>query len=122
MPDDEVDFSPNTTFVIPRTEKVVGTGTGKDNPREGVNMATTWLDLSALYGSTKEVAYALRAFKSGKLLTQGRKTRGAKSVGEYLPFNVMGVPTRSRPGASVTELFAGGGAYFLSVYPSSCWL
>ena len=71
-------------------------------------MASTWLDVSALYGSTPEVAYALRSGKGGKLLTQDLKTRGAKTTGSYLPYNTMNVPTRTRPGVPPGKLFAGG--------------
>lgn len=108
MPDDEEDFSPNTTFKVWRTEKVPGTGTSTKNPRENINEATTWLDVSALYGSTGEVAHSLRTNSSGKLLTQELQTRGAKGKASYLPFNTIGVPTRSRPGMPAEKLFAGG--------------
>lgn len=108
MPDDETEFYKNITLKVWRTEKVPGTGTSASNPRENINMATTWLDVSALYGSTLEVASALRSFKGGKLLTQDLKTRGAKQAGSYLPFNTINVPTRTRPGVPVEQLFAGG--------------
>ena len=70
MPEDEQHFSQNTTFRVYRTEAAAGTGTSLENPRENVNRATTWIDVSALYGSTEEVAMKLRSFKGGKLLTQ----------------------------------------------------
>ncbi|KXJ90046.1 heme peroxidase [Microdochium bolleyi] len=69
---------------------------------------TAWLDLSALYGSTREVAMKLRPFKDGKLLTQEATTRGTKKGASYLPFNSMSVPQRSRPGVNPESLFAGG--------------
>jgi cytochrome P450 len=108
MPDDEEHFNKNTTLKVWRTEKAPGTGTSTDKPRENLYMATTWLDVSSLYGSTTEVARALRSFKDGKLLTQDLKTRGAKAKWSYLPFNTMNVPTRTRPGVPVEQLFAGG--------------
>jgi peroxidase len=108
MPEDEDSFYKNTTLKVWRTEKVPGTGNSTDKPRENVNMASTWLDISALYGSTTEVARKLRSFKGGKLLTQELKTRGAKAKGSYLPFNTMNVPTRTRPGVPTEQLFAGG--------------
>jgi peroxidase len=99
MPPDEDTFPLNTTFRVWRTESVPGTGTSKSNPRENINQATTWLDVSSLYGSTTTVSHALRSFKGGKLLT---------SDGDYLPFNTMKLPMRTRPGVPVESLFAGG--------------
>lgn len=106
MPPDETEFYPNTTLRVWRTEAVPGTGESK--PRENINMATTWLDLSSLYGSTPRVGRALRSFTRGKLLTQERVTRGRKVAASYLPFNTMDVPTRTRPGVNISSLFAGG--------------
>lgn len=107
VPSDEDIFYPNTTFEVMRTQAVPGTGVpGK--PRENINMATTWLDISSLYGSTSEVAKALRSFKDGKLLTQELKPASQTRYASYLPFNSMNVPMRSRPGIDPTTLFAGG--------------
>ncbi|PNY19822.1 Uncharacterized protein TCAP_07465, partial [Tolypocladium capitatum] len=108
MPDDEDLFYPNTTLKVWRSAPVPGTGTSKDNPRENVNMATTWLDISSLYGSTPDVAIALRSHTNGKLLTQEIQARGTKAKASYLPFNSMKVPTRTRPGMPPESLFAGG--------------
>ena len=108
VPDEELDFPKNTTFQIWRTKAVPGTGTSKTNPRENVNMATAWLDLSSLYGSTMEVGRALRAFHGGRLLTQELRTRGESTYASYLPFNTMDVPMRTRPGVDPKALFAGG--------------
>jgi peroxidase len=110
MPDDEEEFYKNTTLRVWRTEAVPGTGTSTDNPRENINMATTWLDISSLYGSTPEVAAKLRSYKGGELLTQRIKTRGNQKKGEYLPYNTMNVPARTRPGVNPSQLFAGGDA------------
>ena len=108
MPPDETYFDSNTTFKVRRTASVPGTGTSADNPRQNVNMATTWLDMSSLYGSTSEVALSLRSYKGGKLLTQELKTRGSKVAASYLPWNTMKVPMRTRPGMPIESLFAGG--------------
>ncbi|TAQ91302.1 hypothetical protein B7494_g374 [Chlorociboria aeruginascens] len=108
MPDDEETFDKDTTFKVWRTEKLPGSGLSKQNPRENRNMASTWLDMSALYGSTEDVARSLRSFQSGKMLTQDLKTRGAKRKGSYLPFNTMKIETRTRPGMPQDQLFAGG--------------
>lgn len=107
MPEDEDTFYPNTTFEVWRTQAVPGTGVpGK--PRENVNMATTWLDISSLYGSTTEVGKALRSFKDGKLLTQELRPAGQTKYASYLPYNSMNVPMRTRPGVDPKTLFAGG--------------
>lgn len=108
MPDDEQDYYPNTTFRVWRTASVPGTGTSIENPREPVNMASTWLDISSLYGSTPEVVRGLRSFSGGKLLSQEIQTRGTKSKASYLPFNTMGVPINTRPGIDSKDLFGGG--------------
>ncbi len=54
------------------------TGTSTSNPREQVNVNTSYLDLSQVYGSTQFVADALRSFSGGKLKT---------SPGNMLPLN-----------------------------------
>lgn len=108
MPEDEDTFYPNTTLRVWRTASVPGTGTSQQNPREVANMATTWLDLSSLYGSTQDVARNLRSFSKGKLLTQEIQSRGTQKTASYLPFNTMNVPTRTRPGMDPKMLFAGG--------------
>ena len=104
MPPDEPDFELNTTFEVPRTAASPGTGTTRSNPRENVNQATTWLDLSSLYGSTKVVALALRSFKDGKLFAQ--RSVGPDHLGDYLPFNTMNVTVNSRPGQSPEDLYS----------------
>lgn len=108
MPEDEDTYPLNTTFQVWRTAPMPNTGTSKDNPRENVNMATTWLDMSALYGSTPDVAHALRSHQGGKLLTQEVQARGTSGKASYLPYNKMNVSTRTRPGVDPTQLFAGG--------------
>ncbi|KAL1876874.1 hypothetical protein VTK73DRAFT_9104 [Phialemonium thermophilum] len=108
MPPDETGFSLNTTLRVWRTAAVPGTGTSPQNPRENVNMATTWMDLSSLYGSTEDVGRRLRSFHGGKLLVQNWRARGAARKAPYLPFNTMSVPTRTRPGVDPAQLFAGG--------------
>ncbi|EJD54239.1 cytochrome P450 [Auricularia subglabra TFB-10046 SS5] len=99
VPPDEDVFPLNTTFKVWRTTAVPGTGTSPENPRENANQATAWLDVSALYGSSVEVARALRSFDKGKLLA---------SPGNYLPFNTMGLSMRTRPRIDPKTLFAGG--------------
>ena len=70
-------------------------------------MASTWLDISSLYGSTPDVANLLRSHQDGKLLTQEVQAPGTKSKASYLPFNTMHVPTNTRPGVDDDTLFGG---------------
>jgi hypothetical protein len=54
------------------------TGTSKSNPRQQVNVSTSYLDLSQVYGSSQVVADALRTFRGGMLKT---------SPGRLLPYD-----------------------------------
>jgi hypothetical protein len=54
------------------------TGTSTSNPRQQVNAVTSYLDLSNVYGSTQQVAGALRTFSGGRLKT---------SPGDMLPYD-----------------------------------
>ena len=54
------------------------TGTSTSNPRQQVNVNTSYLDLSQVYGSTQVVADALRTFHGGLLKT---------SPGNFLPYD-----------------------------------
>ncbi len=108
VPDDEPVFPRNTTLRVYRTEAAPGTGTSLANPRENLNRATTWIDVSSLYGSTRSVALSLRTMKGGKLRAQ--QVNGTA----YLPFdadavlNGPAVPVRGPPGVDPATLFAGG--------------
>ncbi|QGI69678.1 hypothetical protein CEK26_002010 [Fusarium fujikuroi] len=108
MPEDEEIFPLNTTIRVPRTGAMPGTGTSRSNPRENINMATTWLDISSLYGSNADVAHRLRSKVDAKLLTQEAQPPGNRASASNLPSNTVGVPTNTRPGVKPEELFAGG--------------
>ena len=54
------------------------TGTSVSNPRQHVNMVTSFIDGSAVYGSDEKRANWLRTFKDGKLKV---------SQGNLLPYN-----------------------------------
>jgi hypothetical protein len=56
------------------------TGTSTSNPRQQINAITSYLDLSQVYGSSQEVADALRTHSGGLLKT---------SPGDLLPYNNM---------------------------------
>ena len=106
MPPDEEDYPLNTTFEVWRSMADPKSGTSPQNPRQILNEATTWLDISALYGSTKEVADKLRTHKGGKLISQ--RSVELDHPGEYLPFNTMNVPMKKPARLDPAHLFAGG--------------
>ena len=66
----------NQTFDRSATDP--STGTSTSNPRQQVNAVTSYLDLSNVYGSTQQVADALRTFAGGQLKT---------SPGNMLPYD-----------------------------------
>ena len=57
-------------------------------PRQQMNLITSYIDASNVYGSDKERAAFLRTFKGGKLKT---------STGNLLPFNTAGLPNAGGP-------------------------
>ena len=68
--------------IIPMMRNVFGAGTGdsQENPRQHPNMITAFIDGSAVYGSSEEMAAWLRTFESGKLKV---------SAGNLLPYNTI---------------------------------
>jgi len=78
---------------------LAGTGTSPSNPAQFVNLATTYIDGSAIYGSDATTAAALRRFSDGQLKT---------SAGNLLPYNTMGLPMENPTGLPPTSLFAAG--------------
>ncbi|OLL23961.1 Peroxinectin A [Neolecta irregularis DAH-3] len=93
----------NVTLRVARAASVAGTGTSTSNPRQAKDMSTSWLDGSALYGSTKQVALTLRLFSNGKL-----DYSVGQDGGQYLPFNDKRLPLRTKPGVAIEDLFAVG--------------
>ena len=76
LPDDE----PMFTEDIPFFRSAVYPGTGEDSPRQQMNLITSWVDGSNVYGSEESRANWLRTFENGKLKT---------SAGNFLPFNTI---------------------------------
>ncbi|KAH7248493.1 uncharacterized protein BKA55DRAFT_569292 [Fusarium redolens] len=70
-------------------------------------MASTWLDLSSLYGSTSKVALQFRSRVDGTLLTQEIQTPGTKARASHLPFNIMKARTNTRTRVRAKNIFAG---------------
>jgi hypothetical protein len=75
----------NQTF--DRSVSDPSTGTSTTDPRQQVNAVTSYLDLSNVYGSTQQVADALRTFSGGLLKT---------SPGNMLPYDNLGYFTQSQ--------------------------
>ena len=74
LPTNENAFS----IPIPFNRSEVMPGTGQNSPREQMNLITSWLDASMVYGSDRQRADWLRTFSDGKLKT---------STGHLLPYN-----------------------------------
>ena len=66
---DPNDPSHMATQTFERSTFDPNTGTSTSNPRQQVNVDTSYLDLSNVYGSTQTVADALRTFSGGQLKT-----------------------------------------------------
>lgn len=76
LPDDE----PLFTVDIPFHRSAIYPGTGEETPRQQMNLITSWIDGSNVYGSEESRANWLRTFIDGKLKT---------SSGNLLPFNTI---------------------------------
>jgi len=74
LPDNEPLFTEEMPFL--RSEVMPETGT--DNPRQQINLITSWVDASMVYGSEDTRAAWLRTFQDGKLRT---------SAGDLMPYN-----------------------------------
>jgi hypothetical protein len=101
IPAGDPHFDPlNSGSMVMQFERSVydpDTGTGADNPRQQLNMITTWIDASNVYGSDETRAAALRTNDgTGKLKT---------SPGDLLPFNLDGLPNA---GSTEPDLFLAG--------------
>ena len=75
------------------------TGTSISNPRQQINVITSWIDGSMVYGSDEQRAAWLRTGAGGKLKTSYHKT------GNLLPYNDG---TQINGGGMSTDLFVGG--------------
>jgi peroxidase len=80
VPTGDPSFDPNSTGtqVIPLNRSQYDPATGTTDPREQVNVITSFMDGSMIYGSDATTAAALRTFSGGLLKT---------SPGDLLPYN-----------------------------------
>ena len=79
VPEDDEVFAPNSDIFMLRSQKIEGTGTDINNPRQYRNSVTSYLDLSSVYGCDEARSKWLRESDgSGKLKT---------SQGNLLPWN-----------------------------------
>ncbi len=87
----------NRSVFDPTTGESVGT------PREQTNVLSSYIDASNVYGSNILRASALRAFDgTGRLKTSKGPT------GEFLPYNIAGLPNAELPGTVSSSLFIAG--------------
>ncbi len=76
LPENESNF----TSEIPFFRSEIWPGSGFITPRIQINLLTSWIDASNVYGSEPERANWLRTFQGGKLKT---------SPGQLLPYNTL---------------------------------
>jgi peroxidase len=95
---DPNDPSHMATQTFERSSFDPNTGTATTGPRQQINVDTSFLDLSQVYGSTQTVANALRTLSGGQLKT---------SPGNMLPYNSTAVnPLTNAPYFTVAQLAA----------------
>jgi hypothetical protein len=70
----------NSIIAMNRSATAPGTGSGVNNPRQHTNAITSFVDASAVYGSSLARASWLRTFVDGKMKT---------SAGNMLPYNTV---------------------------------
>jgi len=101
VPSGDVYFDPEEsgTKIISMNRSIYDRRSGNDssNPRQQLNEITNWIDASNVYGSDEERAFSLR--------TNDGTGKMKSSEGNFLPFNVHGLPNA---GGDSAELFIAG--------------
>ena len=87
----------NLTIAFDRSQTAPGTGTS--NPAQFVNLDTSFIDGSMVYGSDPTTAADLRTLVGGQLKT---------SAGDLLPYNTFGLNMADNIGLPQDTLFAAG--------------
>lgn len=98
IPECDTYFDPlcNGSYSLYMARSVAAAGTGvPGNPRQQVNSITSFLDASAVYGSTLERSNWLRTFRKGRLRT---------SKGGLLPYNTMNSKYNSEVDENAPEM------------------
>jgi hypothetical protein len=88
--------------VIPFTRSIFdhATGTDPSNPRQQLNVISSFIDATSVYGQDPARTDELRTNDgSGRLKT---------SAGDFLPYNVNGFPNAQPPGADPADFFLCG--------------
>ena len=84
-PDGDPTFGDQKCLFFPRSIPSCNFEKGKHGPREQFNALTPYIDASNVYGSSEEVANALRKFSGGRLLVGPPHAPGAKPSLPLLP-------------------------------------
>ena len=98
---DDPFFPSNSVIPFARSAFDISTGHNSAHPREQINMVTSYIDGSNIYGSDPTRGAVLRTFKGGCLRT---------SAGHLLPLNTVGLPnhtidTSGHPHDAVADSF-----------------
>jgi hypothetical protein len=78
---------PIGSLAFTRSQFDPATGTSTTNPRQQVNVNTSFLDLSQVYGSTLDVSNALRTFSGGQLKSSPGADGVVGTADDLLPYN-----------------------------------
>jgi hypothetical protein len=99
--DDTFDKTSQGNVMMPfqRSDYDHTTGTGPGNPRQQLNVITSYIDGSQVYGSDQSRALALRTMSAGRLKTSNYN---------LLPFNTMGLPNADNGAPDPSQFYVGG--------------
>ena len=79
IPKDDTFFNASTDrLTFTRVAAAPNTGPGTGKARQNINQRSVWLDLSQIYGRTKEVQMQLRSGINGKMRVRRKKSKKKK--------------------------------------------